>query len=269
VGHDYSHHQWAPNNSTADAYFCDLIGVIMGAFIRGNGVLWWKRRHNTHHVVTNEVGNDPDIVTAPLLCFFEDQLRWFNQYQHIYYLPLLSLLHFYWHIEAWITTLIHCFARKNYREARLAFYDIFGMIFWDFLFIFWGFQQGPRYPLLAVWLAGMGTAAVVFATHYAEERLEPNHQMSFIEQTNKTSRNIKGFWSEQYFWNLITNNLSLQKEHHLFPRMPNVYLRRIQPEVRQFIEQQGWEYSQDNIVQCACNAIRLLKANAVVHLHSL
>lgn len=260
VGHDYSHHQWGPNSSTADANLCDMMSCLHGAFIRGNGGLWWKRRHNTHHVVTNEIGNDPDIKTNPLLIFFENhKLYWFNRYQHIYYVPLLSLLNFYWHIESWVVDLIHAIGRSNIREAKIAMQDIFGLVYFDVVFVIWGMQQGFTYPMVSMWISGLGTALVVFATHYAEEHLPKDHDYSFIVQTAMTSRNIKGFFGETWFWNILTNNLSLQKEHHLFPRMPNVYLRTIVPEVRSLIESYGVEYSEDNIVQCAINAMTMLK----------
>jgi len=260
VGHDYSHHQWAPSNNIKDTRICDSWCGIMSGVIRGNGVLWWKRRHNTHHVVTNEVGNDPDIKTSPLFIFFNKlELHWFNRFQHIYYLPTLTTLNFYWHFETWQTTITHLLHNKNIRERELATFDVYTVGLFDLLFAFWVYQQGWFYPMFCLWLSGTGTAMVVFATHYAEERLSKEHNLGFIEQTFRTSRNIKGFFGESWVWNYLTNNLSLQKEHHLFPRMPNVYLRKISPEIREFANENGLEYTEDNICQCAMNAIIELK----------
>jgi len=264
VGHDYSHHQWAPTSTSAAARVCDLMAGIHGGLIRGNGALWWKRRHNTHHVVTNEVGNDPDIKTNPLLIFSEHfEIKWFNKAQHIYFIPFLSLLDFYWHVEAWEVVLKAGFLRpKNVREAVLAKRDAVFMLAWDALFVYWVYMQGFFYPFVCLWISGAATAAVVFTTHYAEERLEANPNISFAEQTCRTSRNISGFFGEDVFWSFLTNNLSLQKEHHLFPRMSNVYLRQVRADVRQWVEKQGWEYSEDNILQCMVNLYDLLKKTA-------
>jgi len=264
VGHDYSHHQWAPTNNSASARFCDWMAGLHGGLIRGNGALWWKRRHNTHHVVTNEVGNDPDIKTNPALIFSEHfEIKWFNKLQHLYFMPLLSLLDFYWHVESWETTIKHGFLRpKNVREATVARRDAIFMLAFDALFIFWIYTQGFFYPFLCLWISGAATATVVFTTHYAEERLEKDHNMSFAEQTCRTSRNISGFFGEDVLWSFLTNNLSLQKEHHLFPRMSNVYLRQVRHDVRPWVESHGWEYSEDNIVQCMRNLYDLLKKTA-------
>lgn len=263
VGHDYSHHQWAPNSNCADASFCDFMAGVHGGLIRGNGALWWKRRHNTHHVVTNEVGNDPDIKTNPLLIFSHHfDTQWFNKFQHMYYIPLLSTLDFYWHIESWQVDLKVAFGKSNVREAVIAKRDILFLIIWDLLFLYWGMTAGFFYPFVCLWWSGACTALVVFTTHYAEERLDPNPNMSFVEQTCRTSRNISGFFGEDLFWSYLTNNLSLQKEHHLFPRMNNTYLRQMRGEVRQLVEKHGWEYSEDNIVQCVVRAMDLLKETA-------
>jgi fatty acid desaturase len=211
-------------------------------------------------VVTNEVGNDPDIKTSPLFIFFNKlPLHWFNRFQHIYYLPVLSTLDFYWHVETWMTTIKHLLTNTNVRELQIAKYDAFMVGLWDLMFAFWIYQQGWFYPMFCLWISGTGTALVVFSTHYAEDRLDNEHELSFMEQTFRTSRNIKGFFGENWFWNYLTNNLSLQKEHHLFPRMPNVYLRRISPEIRSLGKRLGFGYTEDNIVQCTLNAMKKLK----------
>jgi len=44
--------------------------------------------------------------------------------------------------------------------------------------------------------------------------------------------------------------------------MSNVYLRQVRHDVRQFVEKQGWEYTEDNILQCVGNLYDLLKKTA-------
>merc|ERR1719203_1937575 len=124
------------------------------------------------------------------------------------------------------------------------------MLLFDFLFITWVRTSGWFHPFVCLCISGSATAIVVFTTHYAEERLECGPELSFIEQTCRTSRNISGIFGEDLLWSFLTNNLSLQKEHHLFPRMSNVYLRMVRQEVRAWVQKQDWEYTEDNIIQC-------------------
>jgi len=258
VGHDFSHHQFMYDETSKAARFSDW-GAIFCGTIRGNGSLWWKRRHNTHHVSTNEVGNDPDIKTNPLLVFFTGHLYWFNRFQHYYYLPLISILDFYWHIESWQTDLKHYFSKKNKYESTLAFRDIIGLIYFDVWFTMWGVSRGFLYPCVCLWLSGFATALIVFATHYAEERLDCGPDVSFVEQTVRTSRNIKGLFGEDMLWSVLTCNLSLQKEHHLFPRMPNGNVWKVRADTRKLVRKFGFEYTEDTLFECVAKALRILK----------
>ena len=73
---------------------------------QGYSVGWWRARHNTHHLVTNEDGNDPDIKTAPLLVYVRNNpaiaatLNAVQRWQQYYYVPLMSILDAYWRFES-------------------------------------------------------------------------------------------------------------------------------------------------------------------------
>ena len=61
VGHDIGHNSITHRRNVdymLGAGNVALFGVSMG---------WWKRSHNTHHVVCNSVENDPDIQHLPVL----------------------------------------------------------------------------------------------------------------------------------------------------------------------------------------------------------
>eukprot|EP01104_Vermistella_antarctica_P007052 TRINITY_DN1779_c0_g1_i1.p1 TRINITY_DN1779_c0_g1~~TRINITY_DN1779_c0_g1_i1.p1 ORF type:complete len:1103 (+),score=271.00 TRINITY_DN1779_c0_g1_i1:233-3310(+) len=106
LAHDYCHH--SVFNSVAAN---DTVGQVWG-YLQGYEMAWWKARHNTHHVVTNEEGNDPDIKTAPVLTFVNKitgavssrletkTLNAIQKLQHFYFIPLLGMLHVYWRIES-------------------------------------------------------------------------------------------------------------------------------------------------------------------------
>ena len=83
----------------------NAVGYALGMW-QGYSVGWWRARHNTHHLVTNEDGNDPDIKTAPLLVYVRNNpaiaatLNAVQRWQQYYYVPLMTILDAYWRFES-------------------------------------------------------------------------------------------------------------------------------------------------------------------------
>ena len=83
----------------------NAVGYALGMW-QGYSVGWWRARHNTHHLMTNEDGNDPDIKTAPLLVYVRNNpaiaatLNAVQRWQQYYYVPLMSILDAYWRFES-------------------------------------------------------------------------------------------------------------------------------------------------------------------------
>lgn len=70
-----------------------------------------------HHVVTNEVGSDPDIDLAPVFTYMNKHvsLNFAQRFQHIYFLPLVAQLHFMW----MTSSLRHTVARRMWGRCAL------------------------------------------------------------------------------------------------------------------------------------------------------
>jgi len=47
------------------------VGRWYSAFFNGFSRDWWSEKHNRHHLCTNEIDNDTDIQTFPLLFLFK------------------------------------------------------------------------------------------------------------------------------------------------------------------------------------------------------
>ena len=69
-----------------------------------------------------------------------------------------------------------------------------------------------------------------------------------------TSRNVRG----GHFINVLLGGLNYQIEHHLFPSMPSVNLRRARPIVRDFCAQLDVPYAETSLVQSYRLALRHL-----------
>ena len=273
-GHDWSHHNCLP---ISNSFYCRVNDWMfyMATIARGTTLLSWKLRHNTHHMATNEVGNDPDIKLSPVLLFLED----FNpdndvrQYQAWYYLPFISLLHVYWHIESYLTSFKHfnCINEANRMWAR---YDVVAIILhlvWLSSVMYYGNCVLPL--ISAYYMSGFMTAIIVFASHYGEERLhgmkppidgEPVKYISLLEQTSKTVRNITGFiggWLDDEIIFHFTGGLNVQFEHHLFPTMPRHNLRKMTPYIKQMCLEKGFPFHESNLYHCTKICLQMLAEN--------
>ena len=105
TAHDYLHHGVLKGDQRRLVLWNNVLGFLLGMW-QGYAPGWWRARHNTHHLVTNEKGNDPDIKTAPALTFVRgspelaQMLNFVQQFQEYYYVPLMALLDFYWRAES-------------------------------------------------------------------------------------------------------------------------------------------------------------------------
>merc|ERR1719231_1602316 len=79
-----------------------MIRFIAG-WIAGFDRDWWSNKHNTHHILTNHVGGDPDIDMMPILFLMAPSKaldHHARRYQHIYAWPLYSLLYAAWRMSS-------------------------------------------------------------------------------------------------------------------------------------------------------------------------
>mmetsp|Transcript_13292 Transcript_13292/g.45078 ORF Transcript_13292/g.45078 Transcript_13292/m.45078 type:complete len:430 (-) Transcript_13292:223-1512(-) len=251
LAHDYLHHSVFKGSVQKTVGWNNFVGYFLG-FVQGYDVAWWRARHNTHHVCTNEHGSDPDIKTAPVLVFVRNDpriakaLNAFQRYQQYYYVPLMAILDVYWRVES----LMYIFARLPKTAMPLA------LMVAHHALLLWVYWAHLPYLLVLSYLRGFMTGIVVFATHYGEDILEADEVrgMTLAEQTAKTSRNITGGW----LMNVLTGFISLQTEHHLFPMMPTGNLMKVQPDVRAFFKKHGLEYRESNLIECVKYNIKAL-----------
>ena len=84
VGHDIGH-----NAITHQRGLDYAIGVANVALV-GISIGWWKKSHNTHHVVCNSVEHDPDIQHLPVMAVSPQALQGFmSTYHKKVFKPLL------------------------------------------------------------------------------------------------------------------------------------------------------------------------------------
>jgi fatty acid desaturase len=222
IGHDYVHGrgQWM--------YW---MGRTLSGFINAFSPTWWSHKHNTHHVYANNLGIDTDIANEPIFHLFfpsKDNDVWFRSYQHMYYLPVFSLLYLSWRWQS----MQHACRTLNYREFILMLPNYV-----------WLYMLGWQVALGSIIVGGLLVAVIVTATHQSEDILmNTNH--SFVETQFLTTCDAR---CDNIFMEWLWGGMQYQLEHHLFPTMPKYNYARIRPIVEQ--------WAKDNRLTYKCQSV--------------
>eukprot|EP00052_Salpingoeca_macrocollata_P032966 m.6931 g.6931 ORF g.6931 m.6931 type:complete len:377 (+) comp4495_c0_seq1:53-1183(+) len=241
LGHDMTHARNSTYNDT-------LLRYVSG-WINGFNRDWWSDKHNTHHVLTNHIGIDPDIHNQPFLFLWappksvDHHLR---KYQHLYFLPLYALLYVSWRSQS----LQWAWARRDYKMLLFTLLP--------------GYLWLASLPLVvsagAVLLGGLLVALVVTMSHESEEMLT-SREPSFVRNQFDTTRDIL---CSEPITEYLCGGMQYQLEHHLFPTMPRYYYPKIRPIVQDWAREVGLEYKSASVLGIARQHYATLRHNASV-----
>lgn len=240
LGHDCVH---ARNNS-----YCSFIADWLPGFVNGQDKIWWSRKHNTHHVMTNHVGVDPDIDLMPAIFLMaptkaiDSNLR---KYQHLYAVVAYAFLYALW--------------RMNSLQRAWKSQD------WDTLL----FKLLPGYIWLAclpaivsigsVLVGGFLVAWVVVQSHEDEEMNESTRPTCFVETQMSSTCDII---CPDPFTEYLFGGMQYQLAHHLFPTMPRYKYPKLRVLMTKWAAERGLTYKQEGIVKMAVKHFSMLKRNA-------
>lgn len=222
IGHDYAH-----GRGSWMEWMCRVMTGSVNGFSRS----WWSHKHNTHHVYTNNVGIDADIANDPVFHLFfpsKDNDVWFRHYQHIYFVPVYSLLYLSWRWQS----LQHAWRTSEYRE----------LMFMSLNYL-WLFTLGWPVALGSVLLGGFLVAGIVTATHQSEEMLVDSDR-SFVETQFLTTCDAR---CDHFLMEWLWGGMQYQLEHHLFPTMPKYNYARVRPIVAQWAKDNGVDYRCESV----------------------
>jgi fatty acid desaturase len=165
----------------------------------------------------------------------------------------MALLDLYWRLEALAFVLQRV---ANSARYPWAWWHLLQLMAHYVLLVQYALPSWGALPVFML-LRGFLTGTTVFTSHYAEEHLsaERAKSLSLAEQTALTARNVAG----GDLMNFYTGFISLQIEHHLFPRMPTSGLATVQPLVRVFFAKHGMEYLEDSLAMCLHRNMQALK----------
>jgi len=87
-------------------------------------------------------------------------------------------------------------------------------------------------------------AAVFAPNHKGMPQTDSESRMDFVRTQVLTARNVVG----HPLTDLWYGSLNYQIEHHLFPGMPRLNMRRAQPIIQQFCREKGIDYHETSFL---------------------
>lgn len=236
----------------------DWAARILGDLVVGLSHGWWMRKHTRHHANPNKLGSDDDVGPGVLLWTPEDAARrqgvggWLAARQGTLFFPLLTLEGLNLHVGAVRTVLGR--APLAHRRTEIALLAV-RLLGWPALLVV-VLGPGLGAAFLAVELAVFGVyMGASFAPNHKGMPLVPrDSRLDFLSRQVLTSRNVRG--GRLVDWAM--GGLNLQVEHHLFPSMPSMSLRRAQPIVRRYCAEHDVPYTEAGVVESYVIVVRHL-----------
>lgn len=261
-----------------------LIGSTIGCALGGISMGWWKRSHNTHHVVCNSIENDPDIQHMPVLAvtpeimkkpfwssyhdkviFVDSAAKFFIRHQHILFFPIMMLARFNLYAQSWVLLLTT--DNKKSIVAYFRKHEIVSLA----VFAVWVTAVALSMPTTVQACAWMLLShAVTCLLHvqicFSHFSMETYHGNAYNDAKDewytmqlKTTMNI-----DCYEWmDWLHIGLQYQIEHHLFPTLPRHNLRIAKGMVEQVCRKHGIPYEEQTFYQGTLKTIDCLRTTAL------
>jgi len=228
LGHDAGHRQ-AFSSRRAN----DLLGLVCATTGIGLSYGWWVDKHVRHHVHPNDEHRDPDVGVGAFI-FTTGQAgavgrkgRLLYRYQAWTFFPLLLLEGINLHVSS-IRHLLRPGTPRRGRETAMLAAHFAGYL--TAVFVVMSPVHAVAFIAVNQGLFGLYLGCSFAPNHKGMPALSAADHADFLRRQVLTSRNVRRHWVTD----AALGGLNYQIEHHLFPSMPRVNLRRAQPIVRQF-----------------------------------
>jgi fatty acid desaturase len=245
IAHDAGHKQISTVKTASD-----LLGKIHMNLLMGTAYGWWVNHHNRHHSNPNNLDKDPDTLRRTVI-FDADELpakaitgfrRFVIRFQPGMFFVLLGQ-------EAWR---LHASGFQAAKAGRLRTPVLeLGLVLLHAVLYsaaVFGTLSPPKavvFILLNQAVFGLYLGAVFAPNHKGMVVHRSDVELDWLHRQVLTSRNIKS----TRFTDFVYGGLNYQVEHHLFPSMPRVNLRRVRPVVQQYCHDHGIPYREVSVWQ--------------------
>jgi fatty acid desaturase len=260
LAHDSAHKQIFTSGPRGE-----VVSRIVSNLFVGLSYGWWMNKHTRHHANPNTIGKDNDIGPGAVV-FVADDMQdrrgvkgWLTARQGYYFIPILLLAGIDLHVSA--VKAIAGAEPVPHRVQEGIFIGVRLLGFASMVFLLLGPVLGLAF--MAVQLATFGLyMGGTFAPNHTGMRLIGHGQkVDYLRRQVLTSRNISGGWGMEKFM----GGLNFQIEHHLFPNMPSVNLKRARVIVRQYCADLGVEYEENTFIGAWGIVLRYIHRVGVRH----
>jgi fatty acid desaturase len=240
--HDSGHRQMFKSN-----WKNALVGLVTADALLGMSYGWWVQKHNRHHGNPNDVDLDPDIKVGAI-AYNDEQAqarrgagRLAAMYQAYLFFPLTTFLAWSMHVAGFE----YLFKETSrYRRLEFGLLAVHAVLYLGAMVYFLGPWSALMVVLIQKGVGGAYMAAVFAPNHKGMPQTDADSRMDFVRTQVLTARNVRG----HPLTDLWYGSLNYQIEHHLFPGMPRLNMRRAQPIVQQFCEERGIAYHETSFL---------------------
>lgn len=242
LSHDLAHRQVFRTRRPTE-----IAGRLAGNLAIGMSYGWWMDKHTRHHANPNHEELDPD-VEPDILVWSQRQAResrglprFVGRHQAALFFPLLTFegLNLHW---SGIRAVLRPGLRRRGLEAVLLTVHI--VVYVSALFLVLPAGMAVLFFVVHQGLWGIYMGSIFAPNHKGMPTLTGRPELDFLRKQVLTSRNIRG----GPLLDTLLGGLNHQIEHHLFPNMPSIHLRRAQPIVERYCSELGIPYLRTGLV---------------------
>ncbi|GGX80171.1 fatty acid desaturase family protein [Streptomyces fructofermentans] len=243
ITHDLAHRQVFAHRRPSE-----LAGRLFGNLAIGMSYGWWTNKHTRHHANPNHEELDPD-VSPDILVWSADQARssrgvarLIGGHQAFLFFPLLTLEGFNLHVSSLRALRSPSLKRKPLEAALMCAHFA---AFLSTLFLVLPPGKAVAFLLVNQCLFGVYLGCLFAPNHKGMPTFTGGDRPDFLRRQVLTSRNVRG----GPVTDVLLGGLNYQIEHHLFPSMPTVHLRRARVLVRAYCAEIGVPYHETGLVR--------------------
>lgn len=250
VAHDLAHRQVFRTRRPGE-----ILGRLAGNVVVGMSYGWWMDKHTRHHANPNHDDLDPDVAPEVLIWATESAVgrrglkAFVTRHQAGLFFPLLTLLGIDLKVSS-VKAIRRGDMKRRGLEAGLLV--LHAVVYLAALIVVLSPLQALAFLVVHQALFGVYLGMTFAPNHKGMPH--PTGTEDFLRKQVLTSRNVKG----GRIVNAALGGLNYQIEHHLFPGMPSVNLRRAQPIVKAYCAEIGVPYEETSLIESYRVALRHL-----------
>jgi fatty acid desaturase len=260
LAHDSAHKQIFTSGPRGE-----VVSRILGNLVVGLSYGWWMNKHTRHHANPNTIGRDNDIAAGAVVFVPEDAMartglkRWLTARQGYFFIPILMVAGLDLHVSAVKAILGAEPVQHRVQEGLFIALRLLG--FAGLVFLVLGPVLGLAFMAVQIATFGVYMGGTFAVNHTGMGQIGHDQKVDYLRRQVLTSRNISGGWPMAQ----AMGGLNYQIEHHLFPNMPSVNLRRVRPIVRAYCADLGVHYEENTFGRAFAAVLKYLHRVGIRH----